>query len=232
MKPILPLCLAVLLATACRSSAPEAGEVVAESPASPAEQTSAGDPADAPGAGTGGGTGAASMDSMANPAPGGPSAAPPGSPMLTPQGWGPLRIGMTRAQVVAAAGEDANPAAVGGPEPERCDEFRPAEAPQGMLVMIENGRLTRISLSAGTDVVTEAGFGVGASADSIAAAYGGCAALSPHKYLAAPGAYITVWEIAPGAGDARGIVYEIGLDGRAMHVHAGSASIQYVEGCL
>ncbi|WP_262423623.1 hypothetical protein [Brevundimonas denitrificans] len=42
---------------------------------------------------------------------------------LSAQGWGPLRIGMTRAEVVAALGEDANPDAVGGPDPESCDQF-------------------------------------------------------------------------------------------------------------
>src|SRR5690606_14165403 len=46
---------------------------------------------------------------------GGPAASPSGArtPLLTEEGWGPIRIGMTRAEVVAAAGEDANPDAVG-----------------------------------------------------------------------------------------------------------------------
>src|SRR5690606_13303693 len=132
----------------------------------------------------------------------------------------------------AAAGEDANPGAVGGPEPEQCDQFRPTGAPEGMLAMIENGLLTRISISRDAGVLTTEGFGIGAPAESVAAAYGERAVISPHKYLAAPGAYITVWETAPGQGEARGIVYEIGLDGRVQHVHAGASSIQYVEGCL
>src|SRR5687768_12819211 len=48
--------------------------------------------------------------------------------VITPDGWGPLRIGMSRTEVVAAAGEDANPDAVGGPDSSSCDEFRPAGA--------------------------------------------------------------------------------------------------------
>src|SRR5690606_9883692 len=71
----------------------------------------------------------------------------PDATHITPDGWGPLRIGMTRAEVVAAAGEDANPNAVGGPIPEECDEFRPREAPDGVLLMLEQGVLTRISIS-------------------------------------------------------------------------------------
>ena len=151
---------------------------------------------------------------------------------LTAEGWGPLRIGMTRDEVVAASGEDANPQAVGGPDPEACDEFRPARAPEGMLVMVERGRLTRISLSAGSDVRTERGFGPGDPASAIRAAYGDAAVISPHKYQPHPAEYITVWATAPPGPDARGIVYEIGPDGRVAHVHAGGPSIQYVEGCL
>ena len=37
---------------------------------------------------------------------------------------------------------------VGGAEPETCDQFHPARAPEGLLVMIENGVLTRITLAA------------------------------------------------------------------------------------
>jgi hypothetical protein len=57
---------------------------------------------------------------------------------------------MTRQEVVAAAGDDVNPAAVGGPDPEQCDQFRPERAPDGILVMIEQGRLTRITVTAAT----------------------------------------------------------------------------------
>jgi hypothetical protein len=139
---------------------------------------------------------------------------------------------MTRAEVVAAAGEDANPDAVGGPGPEVCDEFRPERAPEGMRVMIERGRLTRITLSAGTAVRTERGFGVGDPAAPIEQAYGTAAVVTPHAYLSAPAGYITMWKTAPDGPGARGLVYEIGSEGRVVHVHAGSSSIRYVEGCL
>lgn len=36
---------------------------------------------------------------------------------------------------------------MGGPDPEACDQFRPERAPEGMLLMVEDGRLTRISLT-------------------------------------------------------------------------------------
>lgn len=151
---------------------------------------------------------------------------------LTPDGWGPLRIGMSRAEVVAALGEDAHPGAVGGPEPDRCDEWRPARAPAGMIVMIEQGRLTRISLVEGSEVVTEAGLGVGDSAAAVRSAHGAGAESTPHKYLPAPAEYVTVWTTPPPAPGARGIVYEIGTDRRVHFVRAGGPSIRYVEGCL
>jgi hypothetical protein len=151
---------------------------------------------------------------------------------LTSDGWGQLRIGMTRAEVVAAAGEDAQPDAVGGPDPESCDEFHPERAPAGMRVMIERGRLTRITLSRDAEVKTEHGFGVGDAAGEIKAALGARVVASPHEYGEAPSEYLTVWVRPRTETDPRGIVYEIGADGRVSQVHAGGSSIQYVEGCL
>ena len=62
---------------------------------------------------------------------------------LTPAGLGELRIGMSRAEVVETAG-DSNAAS---PDPEACEQFHPARAPEGVLVMLEQGKLTRISLT-------------------------------------------------------------------------------------
>lgn len=165
-----------------------------------------------------------------------PPTAAAGDPVLTAEGWGPLRIGMTRAEVVAALGEDANPDAVGGPDPASCDEFRPERAPDGLLVMIERDRLTRISAIRDADLKTDRSFGIGDNADGIAAAYGAQARREPHKYEPAPAEYITVWSRGGGDGyvenpDARGLVYEIGQDGTVKAIRAGGPSIQYVEGC-
>lgn len=162
-----------------------------------------------------------------------PAITPDAAPgTLGPDGWGPLRIGMTRDEVVAAAGPDANPELVGGPEPEQCDEFRPARAPEGMLVMVQQGRLTRITLMRDSPVRTDRGLAVGDSAAAVRAAYGAELTASPHKYVDAPAEYLTVWTSAPPADDARGIRYVVGADGRVTHVHAGDGSIEYVEGCL
>lgn len=164
-----------------------------------------------------------------------PPASPPeaASPeLLSSEGWQGLRIGMTRQQVVATLGEDANPDAVGGADPAQCDEFRPVRAPEGMLLMLERGRLTRISLGDPALVETEGGLAVGDSAARVRRHYGERVRASPHKYVAAPAEYLTVWSVAPPATDARGVVYEVGGDGLVARIHAGGPSIQYVEGCL
>lgn len=159
------------------------------------------------------------------------------SATLTPDGLGPLRIGMTRAEVEAAMGPDANPGAVGGPDPEACDEFRPANAPAGVLVMIERDSLTRISLIDRSPVATPEGLSVGATADEVKSAYGDQAVATPHKYVEAPAAYMTVWEGGPRGESyvqdeaARGIVYEVDRTGAVSAIRAGGPSIQYVEGC-
>lgn len=165
--------------------------------------------------------------------------APVDASALTATGWGPLRIGMTRAEVEAALGPDANPNAVGGADPQACDQFRPQRAPENMLLMLEQGVLTRISLTRTSTLKTDRGFGIGDTAAAIKTAYGASALVEPHKYQSAPAEYITVWTTGgPTAAqayvqdpNARGIRYEIGDQGTVTAVHAGAPAIQLVEGC-
>lgn len=156
----------------------------------------------------------------------------PRTAVLTPDGWGPLRIGMTRAEVVRAAAEDAQPDAVGGPDPAACDEFRPREAPEGLRAMIEDGILTRITVSRNSDISTAAGIRVGDPAAAVLARYGAEARVEPHKYWEPPARYVTVWRTGPPEADRRGIRFEIDPDDQVVHMHAGGPSIEYVEGCL
>jgi hypothetical protein len=156
----------------------------------------------------------------------------PSEDVLTADGWGPLRIGMTRAEIVAAAGEDANPDAVGGPEPDRCDQFRPSRAPVGLLVMVEEGALTRISISRDSDITTPDRISVGDAGSDVLESLGSRAVVEPHKYWQSPGKYVTVWRESVSSDERRGMRYEIDPDDMVVHVHAGTRSIEYVEGCL
>ena len=167
-----------------------------------------------------------------------PPAAPAASAStITSQGWGPLKIGTTLDEVTAAAGADSDPNSVGGADPEACDQFRPANAPEGVLVMIESGMLTRISLIEMSDIKTDKGLGIGDTADAVKTAYGAAATATPHKYQDKPAEYITAWDGGPRTEPyvqdeaARGLVYEIDGTGKVGAVHAGGPSIQLVEGC-
>jgi hypothetical protein len=178
-------------------------------------------------------------DAPAAPEPAAPadtSATPVAAALLDEQGWGPLKIGMSAAEVIAAVGDTRTPDAVGIPDSD-CLEFQPVRAPDGLWVMLEAGMLTRITITDLSAVRTRKGLGLGDTADAIKIAYGAEAKSTPHKYQDAPAAYITWWSggvrAEPYVEDAgaRGIVYEIDGAGKAGAIHAGGPSIQYVEGC-
>lgn len=167
------------------------------------------------------------------------TAAPAADAMtLTSQGWGALKIGMTLDEVTAAAGPDSDPEAVGGADPASCDQFRPANAPEGVLVMMESGKLTRISLVEMSDIKTDKGLSIGDTADAVKSAYGAAAiTVTPHKYAPAPAEDIIVWDGGPRSepyiedAAARGVRYEVDATGKVGAIHAGGPSIQLVEGC-
>ena len=108
-----------------------------------------------------------------------------------------VKIGMTRTEIVAAVGDNSVPGAVGGPEPDVCDEFHPARAPDGLYVMIEDGKLSRITVTELSKLKTLDGFGIGDAPDAIKNFYGTRATATPHKYQDTPAEYITVWEGRP-----------------------------------
>jgi hypothetical protein len=156
--------------------------------------------------------------------------------VLTPDGIGPLKIGLTKDEVIAAAGDTRTPDAAGIPGSE-CSEFQPQRAPDGLWVMIEAGKLTRITVGEMSTLKTDKGLGLGDPADAVKTAYGAEAKTTPHKYQGAPAEYITWWTGGPRSEPhvqdetARGIVYEIDGTGKVGAIHAGGPSIQYVEGC-
>jgi hypothetical protein len=158
----------------------------------------------------------------------GPAATPAPSPgwRLTPDGYGPARIGMTPAQLASAlsirlegdALEDENV----------CVEKTAVQGYRGFFFLFERGRLSRISATEPSQAVTALGLGMGATATQVRRAYGPGLRAETHTYYGRPAEYLTFW---PRRGDARGIRFETGADRRVETIHVGGASIRYIEGC-
>lgn len=154
---------------------------------------------------------------------------------LTSAGYGALRIGMSQQEIDRVYGPIAD---TSNQVSDECLYYHPRKAPEGMLVMVQDGRLTRITLREPADIKTDRGFGVGDDPATIRAAYGDQGRWSLHAYEAAPAGYFTVWSDKVRTNDdyvedpaARGVVYEVGGEGRVKFVHAGGPSIQLIEGC-
>jgi hypothetical protein len=106
--------------------------------------------------------------------------------------------------------------------------------------MVENGRLTRISLIRDSAVKTDRGLGLGIPASAVRAAYGAALTAGPHKYVEAPAEYLTIWRGSKSTAkpdsyeddpNARGLLYETDATVKVTAIRAGGPSIQYVEGC-
>lgn len=89
----------------------------------------------------------------------------------------------------------------------------------------KGGEVRRITVGQRSDVKLVEGVGVGSTEKEVLAAFPGFRA-SPHKYVEAPGKYLT----QPG-NDPR-LIFEIGIDGRVSLIHVGlMPELGYVEGC-
>jgi hypothetical protein len=144
---------------------------------------------------------------------------------LTVDGWGPVRIGMSRAQVEGALQEKLE----GEPleDEESCIEMVAKGPGDGVLFMFEEYRLTRVSIFEPSKVTTPRGIGIGSSADEVRRAYGARLKAEPHYYEDLPSEYLTYWTLP----DKRGVRFETDSKRQVQAIHAGTDSIQYVEGC-
>jgi hypothetical protein len=150
----------------------------------------------------------------------------PGSWPLTPLGWGPAKIGMTRAQVARVLGVPLRGTAIESVDV--CvEQSARGSAYSGVIFMFENKRLSRISTGSQSRVRTPSGIRVGATAAQVRRAYGRKLQAEPHKYLAKPAEYLTYWTVPA----KRGVRFETGEGRRVERIHAGGPSIEYVEGC-
>ena len=145
---------------------------------------------------------------------------------LTPAGWGPVRIGMTRSQVEAALKLKLEGEAFDN-QGSCIDLYSSDEKLTGLYFMFLDGKLSRVSASDRSSVKTPRGIGVGASADDVRAAYGDKLQSETHHYLDLPAEYLTFW-LTP---NKSGVRFETDQQRKVETIHAGNDSIQLIEGC-
>jgi hypothetical protein len=141
-------------------------------------------------------------------------------------GVGPVKIGMTKAEVSRVLGESIERSPGAGDV--ECEYLYSPRSMVGMKFMFSRERLARIDVSEGA-TPTEAGIRIGDSIAKIRKAYRARISVAPHHYIPEPdGKYITV--IAPGG--RRAIRFETDK-GLVVTYYAGRfPEVTFVEGCL
>jgi hypothetical protein len=143
---------------------------------------------------------------------------------LTPAGWGVVKIGMSQAQVAKALGSKLEGEPI---ENEQVCVEKVSPGHPDMWFMFQKGKLTRISVGEKSRVTTPRGIGIGATAGEVRRKYAKGLQAEPHHYLDLPGEYLTYWT----APKKRGVRFETDVKRRVETIHAGTDSIEYVEGC-
>lgn len=142
---------------------------------------------------------------------------------ITTRGYGPVQAGMTPSDAARLMGTRLK-TFEGRPLEPSCDHLYPEKGYEGVSLMVQNGKITRIGIS-NSKIRTLSGIKVGDSTTRLKQVFGTRLEIQQHKYDD-DGFYYFVWEQ-----DKRyGVKFEIG-GGRVTEIYAGDDSIQYVEGC-
>ena len=145
---------------------------------------------------------------------------------LTPDGYGPVRIGMTRAQVERALNIRLEGTAVD--DANACIEMGAERGPhRDLIFMFVDRRLSRVAAIDASRVTTPRGLGIGATAALVRRTYGRGLRAEAHAYLGRPAEYLTFWTQR----NRRGVRFVTGLNRRVDSIIAGNETIQYIEGC-
>ena len=140
------------------------------------------------------------------------------------RGIGPVRAGMTLAELSKATGETLRPE---NDINESCGYVSPKMLPKGVSVMIVEDSVGRVDVTE-KGILTKEGIGIGDAESRAVSVYGERAQVQPHKYTGPTGHYVIVQQ--PGDTLHR-IVFE--TDGKVIErYHAGRRpAVDLVEGC-
>lgn len=143
--------------------------------------------------------------------------------MLSPDGYGPIRIGATPEEASHALEQPLLP---NGDPINDCASYvlEPGVEPVAMRFLAIGGRLASITDHGSANVATPEGIAVGASVSEVRAAYPNVA--EEPSEMDAPATTLTVWT-TPGERGYRFHVFER----RVTSITAGNESILLVEGC-
>ncbi len=143
---------------------------------------------------------------------------------LTEHGIGPVRVGMTLAEV---AGATIAGIRLVGTDSTECSYLSWRDGPPGVLIMAEGGRVVRIDVR-NPAIKTPEGIKIGSTEAEVQQRYAGLVEAQPHKY--SDGHYLVVTPRNPADSNLR-IVFE--TDGKKVETFRGGLvpQVQYVEGC-
>jgi hypothetical protein len=147
-------------------------------------------------------------------------------PALTDSSYGPVRIGMTLAELQRAIGPLADTTKLD----RACDIVSAADAyrlPPGISITEVNGRVARIDIE-NDSIATDKGARVGDSEAKVKQLYGSGVIVEPHKYI--DGHYLEI-KFGNDSATAKGIVFE--TDGKKVTTFRAGfwEPVRWVEGC-
>ena len=137
-----------------------------------------------------------------------------------------MRIGMTIAEARNVSGQALNAEAID--DPHTCNEQQYTLAGGDKLyLMFEGDRLSRITATdESSHVRTDKNVGVGSTDAEVRAAYQNLVEQGAH-YNPPPAHNLIAWTVP----NQSGVLFEVNEHGAVTAVHAGGASILYMEGC-
>lgn len=142
---------------------------------------------------------------------------------ITTRGYGPVQAGQSPSEA-ARLMRTRLKTFEGKPLEPSCDHLYPEMGHEGVSLMVQNGKVTRVVIS-NPQIQTLSGIKVGDSTARLKQVFASRLEIEQHKYDDT-GYYYFVWE----QGKRYGVKFEIAAD-QVIEIYSGDESIRYVEGC-